>query len=167
VMPEGAWAALADFLDSTQSKQDTLAICMNISGERICELCAKFPVYANQIGLVYADWVYRTSFNFDHCDGIANRLDIFFTNCNFETKIESLIAMLELGTSHNRWYVERKFFNLCTPVMDPSLAKRLAIEFRVRDNWICSAVDHLERSISVNRNQLHPEIVQALAEICQ
>jgi len=123
MMSEEVWAALVDFLDSTQSQQDTLAICMNISGKRISELCENFPIYANQIGLVYTDWVYRTSFNFDHCDGIANRLDIFYTNCNFVTKIESLIAMLELGTSHNRWYVERKFFNLCTPNMDPSLAK--------------------------------------------
>ncbi|MEQ8388754.1 MAG: serine/threonine-protein kinase [Nitratireductor sp.] len=164
---EDVWAALADFLDSQASKQDRRAICMNLSGQRITELCEAAPGCANQIGIVYADWVFNTAFNFDHCDGIANRLEIFVEQGNFETKVDCLVAMLEMGTSHNRWYVERKFMRLCGPDMDDALAKRVAIEFRVRDNWVCSAVAHLERSISVDRSQLHPEIVQALSELCQ
>jgi serine/threonine protein kinase len=161
------WAALADFTESQASRQDRHAICMNLSGQRITELCEAALPYANQIGAVYADWVFNTNFNFDHCDGIANRIEIFIEHCNFETKVECLVAMLEMGTSHNRWHVERKFMRLCGPSMNDALAKRLAIEFRVREDWVCPAVDHLERSIDVNRSQLHPELVQALAELCQ
>ncbi len=166
-MSAGVWTALADFLDSKASKQDRRAICLNLSGERISELCNLAPGCANQIGSVFAEWVYDTGFDFVHCDGIANRLENFFENCNFETKVDCLIAMLEMGTSHNRWYVERKFVRLCATDMDTALAKRLAIEFRVRDDWVCRAVDHLERSISVSRDQLHPELVHALSELCQ
>ena len=125
------------------------------------------PECANQIGSVYGDWVYDAGFNFDHCDGIVNRLEIFVEHCKFETKVDCLIAMLGMGTSHNRWYVERKFVRLCAEDMDSALAKRLAIEFRIRDDWVCRAVDHLERSISVSRDRLHPELVHALAELCQ
>lgn len=161
------WAALADFIDSQASRQDRHAICINLSGQRITELCDANLACANQIGTVYADWVFDTGFNFDHCDSIANRLEIFIEHCNFETKVDSFVAMLEMGTDHNRWYVERKFMRLCGSDMDDALARRLAIEFRVRDNWVCSAVDRLERSISVDRSQLHPELVQALAELCK
>lgn len=161
------WTALADFLDSTISNNDKHAICLNLSGERITELCRVAPGCANQIGSVFADWVCSNAFNFDHCDGIANRLEVFVENCNFDTKVDCLIAMLEMGTSHNRWYVERKFVRHCGTNMDPALAKRLAIEFRVRDDWVCREVDHLERSIGTSRDSLHPELLQTLAELCQ
>lgn len=166
-MPAKIWMTLSDFLDSTASKQDRHAICLNLSGERISELCDLAPGCENQIGSVFGEWVYDTSFNFDHCDGIAYRLEIFIESCDFDTKIDCLVAMLEMGTTHNRWYVERKFVRLCAIDMDPALAKRLAIEFRVRGDWVCGAVDHLERSINVDRNQLHPEVVHALVELCQ
>lgn len=165
-MPAESWMALADFMDSTASKQDKHAICLNLNGERISELCDIALGCANQIGSEFGEWVYGTSFIFDHCDGIANRLEIFIVICDFDAKIDCLIAMLEMGTSHNRWYVERKFVRFCGPDMDPALAKRLAIEFRVRDDWVCKAVNHLERSISVDRNQLHPELVRALSGLC-
>ena len=165
-MPAKFWMALSDFLDSTASKQDRNAICLNLSGERISKLCDLAPGCANQIGSVFAEWVFHTAFNFDHCDGIASRLEIFIESCDFDTKIDCLIAMLQMGTTHNRWYVERKFVRLCTADMDRALAKRLAIEFRVRDDWICEAVDRLERSINFDRNQLHPEVVHALVELC-
>lgn len=160
------WGALADFVDSQASRQDRHAICMNLSGQRITELCDSALESANQIGSSYADWVFETNFNFDRCDSIANRLEIFIEHCNFETKVDCLVAMLEMGTSHNRWYVEREFMRLCGRDMDEALAKRMAIEFRVRDDWVCSAVGHLEGSINVDRRELHPILVQAITELC-
>lgn len=76
------------------------------------------------------------------------------------------MALLEMGTSHNRWYVERKFIQLCGPQMEPNLAKRLAIEFRTADSEICHAIEHLEGSINASREALHPILVKTLDEIC-
>jgi hypothetical protein len=64
---------------------------------------------------------------------LANRLEAFFNAVDFEPKVECLIAMLEMGTSHNRWYVERKFVSFCGPAMELNLAKRLAVQFRISD----------------------------------
>ena len=77
------------------------------------------------------------------------------------------MAMLELGTSHNRWYVERKFFQLCDHSMDEQLARRLAVEFRAAGDETCRPIRHLERSISVDRSGLHPVLQLALRDTCQ
>ena len=74
--------------------------------------------------------------------------------------------MLAMGTSHNRWFVERKFVHMCRPDMDSSLAKRLAVQFRIGEGEVCKQIKHLERSIGVSRDELHPELVKALSDIC-
>lgn len=161
------WSALTDFIDSGISGKDKHAICISLSGRRILELCEVNLESANQIGSAYASWVFATSFNFDACDIITNRLEIFIAHCEFATIVECLAAMLELGTSHNRWYVERAFMRFCSEDMDDMLAKRLAIEFRVREDWVCRAIAKLEQSIKADRNDLHEELVKALDELCK
>jgi hypothetical protein len=107
-----------------------------------------------------------SSFGFDYCDALANRLEAFFVGTDFESKVECLIAMLKMGTSHNRWYVERKFAALCLPSMETNLAKRLAVQFRIIGKDICRPVAHLERSVSIGRETFHPLLVKALSEVC-
>lgn len=166
ISPED-WLAIADFLDSTTSEQDKFAICWQLNGERIEELFKTAPDVANQISIIFSEWVFNTGFTFSHCDGIANRLEVIFNLGDLVAKVESLMAMLELGVSHNRWYVERKFVRLCSNDMDLTLAQRLVTEFYIREDWICGAIEHLERSIGVDREQLHPKLVEALSELCQ
>jgi eukaryotic-like serine/threonine-protein kinase len=83
-----------------------------------------------------------------------------------ETKADALMAMLEMGTSHNRWYVERKFYNTCGPKMDETAARRLSIEFRASGDNICYLIKHLEQSVGVSRSGLHPVLQSVLAEVC-
>jgi hypothetical protein len=71
-----------------------------------------------------------------------------------------------MGTSHNRWFVERKFVRLCGPEMDDNLAKRLAVQFRIGEADVCHQIAHLEASISFNRQSLHSALVKALGDIC-
>jgi hypothetical protein len=72
-----------------------------------------------------------------------------------------------MGTSHNRWYVERMFMKLCGQDMDMALARRLAVEFRAADWDICRSIAHVERSIQTSRENLHPILVKTLEEICR
>lgn len=122
---------------------------------------------ANRIGIIFAEWVAGAAFNFDHCDAIANRIEIFLENGDLEAKVECLIALLEMGTTHNRWYVERKFARLCGPEMPENLAKRLVVKFHISGKrQICRSIEHLEGSIDFNRNSLHPRLLAALATLC-
>jgi hypothetical protein len=76
------------------------------------------------------------------------------------------MALLLMGTSHNRWYVERMFVSLCSANLEEAVAKRLAIEFRASDEKVCRAISHLERSIHISRTTLHPLLAHTLGEIC-
>jgi len=77
-----------------------------------------------------------------------------------------LLALLFMGTSHNRWYVERKFADLCNPNMNPNLANRIAMEIRVLNKTACRAISHLESSIGINRSAFHPVIFGTLNQVC-
>ena len=162
-----AWAALAEYLERDAQDGDIAAICGKITADRIDVLSNADPTAFKRIGMVFAEWVAETAFNFELCDAIANRVERFFQGGDFELKVECLMGLLEMGTSHNRWYVERKFVDLSGPEMDENLAKRLVVKFHLLGKVrICSRIDRLERSISISRSSLHPRLVGAMSAIC-
>ncbi|MGI0525748.1 serine/threonine protein kinase [Rhizobium giardinii] len=161
------WNRLADYLEEQATSQDIAATCGRLTADRIEKLCRDAPDAANRIALIFAEWVSSTAFSFELSDAIANRVELFFQSCDFEAKTECLMALLELGTSHNRWYVERKFVRLCSVEMDENLAKRLVVKFHIEGKArVCRKIDRLEHSIDFDRNNLHPKLVKALADLC-
>lgn len=167
LLDRASWQSLVGFVEDHEGQPDAVAVLARLQFDQIVNLCGNWPDLADRLALPYAQWVYSTPFNFDRCDSLANILEIFVAHCSFEAKSDALMAMLELGTSHNRWYVERKLFTLCGPAMDEALAKRVAIEFRAAGEKVCRSISHLEMSISVSRSGLHPVLQQTLAEICK
>ncbi|SIT89306.1 Serine/threonine protein kinase [Yoonia rosea] len=160
------WEKLARFLDFEATDADRRTICGKLTSPNIREMCNLAPVAANRICQHYCDWVRRTQYHFDVSDAIANRLDDFMILIEFDAKVSVLMALLELGTSHNRWYVERKFVNYCNGSLDENLAKRLAIQFRIEEDIICGSISHLEASIGFDRKALHPRLVSTLTDLC-
>lgn len=160
------WERLAEYLDHETDNANRAAICRQLDNDRINTLCDAAPAAASRIGIHFARWVRETSFPFEYCDALANRLEEFFHRIDFEAKVEGLMAMLELGTSHNRWFVERKFADLCGPDMDANLAKRMAVQFRIGDMDVCRNIAHLEASVSISRELLHPILVKTLGDMC-
>jgi len=167
LLDRASWQSLVGYVEDHEGQPDAVAVLARLQFDQISNLCENWLDLANRLALQYSQWVYKTAFNFDLCDSLANILEVFVANCSFEAKSDALMAMLELGTSHNRWYVERKLFRLCGPSIDEALAKRLAIEFRAAGEKVCRSVSHLESSIGVNRSGLHPVLNQTLSEICK
>lgn len=166
-VPE-VWDRLAEYLENNIQQVDLAAIFGKMTVDRIESLCKDNPFAAKKIGLVFAEWVSNTPLNFELCDAIANRVEIFFQKGDMELKAECLMALLEMGTSHNRWYVERKFVQLCGPRMDEGLAKRMVVKFHIEGkNKVCANIKYLENSIGFDRVGLHPRLVCALAGICE
>ncbi len=165
--PKGFWKDFVGLLEDNKSADITRALLIKLTAERINEVCTDAPEEANRLATAYAQWVKKSGFNFDSCDGIANRLEIFIQRCGVAAAAECLLALLEMGVSHNRWYVEWKFLNLCNAEMDDQSAKRLAIEFRADDYNICKLIGILEHSIDANRSSMHPLLVKPLSEICK
>ncbi len=167
LLGEASWQALVAYVEDNEGQDDANGILARLQLDQVSNLCCNLKSLADRLALLYSQWVRNAVFPFERCDSLANILDVFVAHCSFEAKSDALMALLELGTSHNRWYVERKFYSLCGPAMDEALAKRVAIEFRATGAKVCKAIAHLELSISVNRAGLHPVLHRTLAEICQ
>ncbi len=161
------WPKLAEFIEHHSSMDDKAAIFGRLSADHIEALCETDVDSASIIGIGFARWVSSRAFPFEYCDALANRLEAFYSVLNFETKVECLMAMLSMGTSHNRWYVERKFARLCSSSMDENLAKRLSVQFHIEGSNVCDQIEHLEQSISISRDSLHPILVRTLVDICK
>lgn len=106
----------------------------------------------------YIDYVKhgRGGFDFDYCDVIADKLTWLYELGDVAVKANVLIAMLGLGVSHNRWFVERRFVQLAGHTLDPATAERLVTEVEIGGLDLLPSISHLERSIGVTRTQLHP-----------
>ncbi|MCP3403171.1 serine/threonine-protein kinase [Bradyrhizobium sp. CCGB20] len=164
-LDEQAAKALVQFVEDNEG--DAPQILDRLSLAQVQDLCSKWAGLGDRLGQIYSKWVMKNSFVFERCDSLANVLEAFFSLCSMETKADALMAMLEMGTSHNRWYVERKFLQLCGSKMDETTARRLSIEFRASGDDICRLIAHLERSVGASRTELHPFLQTVLTEVCR
>ena len=81
----------------------------------------------------YCDWVRETSFSFGFADTICNRLVAIFDGGTSADKAIAFAALVELGATHNRWYVMRRALLRCGKDIPEDLAKRLAIQIRTEE----------------------------------
>lgn len=161
------WQRLLDYVEESPQETERVAVLRAITLEHIAEVGPLDKKLASSLATVYAEWIKDSSFNFEACDGLGNRLVAFLPHCSLEAQVDCLVALLELGTSHNRWYVERLFAQQCDTSMDVTLARRMAVEFRVLDDEICRLLLRLESSIDFSRTQLHPILHATLKDICE
>ena len=125
---------------------------------------APYDLQFRQVALQYADWLRNSSFDFAFCDTIANRMMEFIETSEVDVQSEGLMALLYLGTNHNRFYVERKLFNYMVTDASENVIKRLAVEIRIDGEKAVSAFAHLEHSISANLGTLPNIIIKAIDE---
>lgn len=160
------WERIVSKVEHLYPASDARALLAVVSLQRINELIACSQQLAARLGVVYGIWAKENSFDFAVCDGIANRLEAFATVPDIACQAEAILALLFMGTSHNRWYVERKFAVLASPSMPLGVAKRVAMEMRVAGKRICTAIAHWEYSIKASRSSLHPQILDTINQVC-
>ena len=166
-LSEDDWKNIIAFIEDERDSPDAIAALRKLTIQHIDEVIAKYPSLSSKLGLLYANWIRNRSFIFDECDGLSIRLQKFIQGCNIDVQSECIMAMLYLGTGHNRWYVEQKFVGLVGKHLDDNLAKRLAVEIRVDDSDACKAIRHLQHSIRYEISNLHPLLLDTFKEICQ
>jgi serine/threonine protein kinase len=166
-LKEKDWLSIVEFIEDKFPDDDAKAVLMKLDIDHIESLIKGFFMQASRVGLVYAKWIRDGSFRFDDCDGLAIRTEKFMAINDVDLRAECLMALLYMGTGHNRWYVERKFVGNVTANMDDQLAKRLALEIRCDEIDACKAYSHLRRSISYDLGNLHPVIISAIKDVCK
>lgn len=121
------------------------------------------PDMFHGLGIMYADFAAKGTFDFDYCDIISDKAQIFFNLGDLSLRAKIALAMLKLGTGHNRWRVERQFLQMAGGDCDPALADRIKMEVIARSIPFERQVRHVEHSIGITADQLHPSL-QALLE---
>lgn len=162
---EKEWKDIVDFVEDEFESIDGIPVLRKLTIQHLENVIKKYPSLAKRLGLLYAKWIREASFPFEECDGLSIRLEKFVENSSIDVQSECIMAMLYLGTSHNRWYVERKFVDLVGKNLGESLAKRLSIEFRVDGEEVKKAINHLENSITFNIENLHPLLLNTFKDL--
>lgn len=110
----------------------------------------------------FCEHVIQRAFDFDYCDILAGKLSAIFLVGSVQVKSLSLVALLEMGATHNRWFVERKFMEFASAKLDPQVAARFLVEASVQNVDVKARVAHVEYSIDTSRQLLSPIIQAAL-----
>lgn len=153
------WDELFAHIDRQQSSwKSTKALLSAIRRTHVEGLLTSAPELFHALGMEYAEFASKHSFDFDFCDLIATIAQLFYDDGEIDLQANIALAMLELGTSHNRWFVERKFVSMAAPSISDELAQRIVTEIEVQEFDIKRRLRHLRNSITVEKDALHPKI---------
>ena len=155
------WDQLFSYLDRLAANNGSpKAVLSAIRRDHVEGLFQAAPELFHALGNEYANFAENHGFNFDFCDVIASISQIFYDRGEIDLKANIALAMLELGTSHNRYFVERKFIRMVSPDISQELADRIAVEVDVRDIGFQHRLQQVKRAISVNDDAIHPTLAE-------
>ena len=153
------WDLVFNTIDENEDHGDSNYNIVNaISGEQIDSLADASPDMFHGLGEIYAKFATAHSFPFDYCDIVSDKAEIFYRHGDLRLKAVIALAMLELGTSHNRWRVEHQFMRMAGTEISDALAERMTVEIEVQHVDFACRIQHVESSIPVTRDQLHPAL---------
>lgn len=101
----------------------------------------------------------RGWYNFDYCDVVVGKLRSAVALGDAEEQAKALLAILILGVSHNRWYVEKIFGTLAGPDLPTDVVERLALEAEAQGEDLADLLSLWHRSLAAAaRPALHPTL---------
>lgn len=163
-LSDDEWDRAFNLIDENADKGvSNQNIMRALSLQHIYSIHQSSPDMFQGLGELYADFAAKGVFGFDYCDVISDKAEAFFQLGDLSLKAKIALAMLELGTSHNRWVVERQFMRMAGHDCDPGLAERIKIEVRASGMPFASRMEHVHRSIGITPDQLHPILHELLA----
>jgi serine/threonine protein kinase len=130
-----------------------------LSIAHIQHMSATAPELFSAMGSYYAEHIACSSFDFDYCDVLASKAEHFYVGSGVGLKANIALALLELGTSHNRWYVERKAAAMLDKTIPNLLADRIRMEIIQQAINLKDKIAHMTRSIGFDKNSLHPTLL--------
>lgn len=137
-------------------------IMANLSLGHISSLKSNSPEIFKSMGMFFAESIHRESFDFEYCDVLASKAEAFYVDADIELKATIVVALLELGTSHNRFYVERKVSKMISKNIPNELANRIIVELNVLGIDFRRKMGILTSSINFDISNLHPLLVEIL-----
>ncbi len=158
------WDRVFNLIDDNADKGISNRNIMRIlSLNHIHSIHNSSPDMLHGLGEIYSEYAISDQFEFNYCDIISDKAQVFFDLGDLSLKAKIALAMLQLGTSHNRWRVEWQFIRMAGHDCDPALADRIRMEVVARDLPFEDWMHHIEASIDVKPDRLHPTLQTLLA----
>lgn len=151
------WDSVFFYLERASNSNEVDAVLKAVTIEHINSHQRNAPELFAALGDYFADIMLSHGFDFDYCDILASKALMFFNFGNLGLKAKIILALLELGTSHNRWYVERMAADMLSN-MQAELLTRLIAEINVTSFNFQEKIIHMEHSIGYNRHSLPREL---------
>lgn len=148
---------------NSAKNQSNINILRALSIDHVNYLKTEAPELFAAMGSFFAEHMANESFDFDYCDVLASKAQSFYDGGGLALQADIALALLELGTSHNRWYVERKAASMLGRDIPRALAERILMEINVQQVSFKSKIAHMERSIGFNKATLHPLLLAYVA----
>lgn len=165
VLTDEQWDEIFAHIDRQEAAgKSTRSLLSAIRRTHVEALLNSAPELFHALGMDYANFASKHAFDFDFCDVIAGIAEIFYKDGEIDLQANIALAMLELGTSHNRWFVERKFVAMASPAISEELAQRIVTEIEVQNIDIKRKLRRLKDSITVEEDALHSAIAKLGAE---
>lgn len=102
--------------------------------EALVRIVSRHDGVASAIVEKYCGWVRATAFQFGFADTVCGRLTAIFDHGGVAEKAMAFVAMIQLGESHNRWYVMREMLRRCSEECTVrEVARRLSIEISTEE----------------------------------
>jgi len=162
-LTEEQWDKVFEVLDDQESRRESSRnIFRHVRVPHIQQLATDSPELLKALGSYFSDYVTAGSFDFDYCDILSTKLQAFYDVGDTELRASVLVALLEMGTSHNRWVVERRFAGLAGLEADEHIISRFLVENEVRGKDLARQISKLEQSIGIRRESLHTLIQKEL-----
>lgn len=153
------WDEIFDFLDSTpEAGQPARNVFASLKREHIEQLSEDDPDLMSALGKMFADHCRKRSFNFDYCDVLAAKAQLFYDLGETGLKADIAVGMLILGVEHNRWFVEGKFLHMAGPQITEELAQRIVVELSVLGIDFAYQFSRMKSSVSASTEALHPAL---------
>ncbi|WP_394662619.1 serine/threonine-protein kinase [uncultured Sphingomonas sp.] len=150
------WDEVYRFIDNNGGDWRRNAnIFQSLSRDHLRDLHQNWPPLFNALGVEFCEYASSGVFSFDYCDVIGGKAEILYELGDTNLKAHCAVAMLRLGSSHNRWYVQRLFVTMAGTEIFDGLAKRIAIEIDIRNLDFKRMFSQTESTISATRQQLH------------
>ena len=151
------WDKVFTQLDENDYKSVSNAnILRSINEHHIANLAENSPELIASLVVYFCDYVQSHHFDFDYCDVLATRGKTLFSLADLASRATLALAMLELGVSHNRWYVEWRFVEMAGVDMPDELARRIVLEIELSEFNFSHYIQKLKNSIGVSDERLHP-----------
>jgi hypothetical protein len=153
------WDQVFELLDTNEPcSRQWIAAFRSLQREHIVTLSERDAGLFSALGVMFSKHISDCGFNFDYCDVLASKGQIFFDYGNLGLKSQVALGLLELGISHNRWAVERRFLRMVGPEASDALAERVLVECDVQHIDFARKYRELMRSIGVDADVLHPTL---------